>query len=61
MGISSFDEELKRNARQLLCPNCENKVSVPITEEEAFCDECGEEFSIEEDKDDFIWHPSENY
>ena len=58
-----FDDELLKYPRTFLCPSCKTELKIPVGEAEIVCDECKEEFSIEvnETKDEFVWHPSQNY
>jgi len=63
MEKSFFDDEIIKNNRKLvLCPSCKNEFSINLEDTEAFCDECGESFTLlNESPEEFIWHPSQEY
>lgn len=62
MESDSFDHDLIRNSRLVLCPSCDSESRVSLADTEASCDNCGEDFLIEEEfGEDFIWHPDKKF
>lgn len=55
--------EEARKSRLVLCPKCDSELKVPLTEDSAECEECGDEFEVVEEgyPEEFIWHPSRSY
>ncbi|NOZ82094.1 MAG: hypothetical protein GXO63_03000 [Candidatus Micrarchaeota archaeon] len=52
----------ERELRLVLCPACDSELSVPIEEEEIFC-ECGERVEVFEEgyPEEFVWHPGKKF
>jgi protein-arginine kinase activator protein McsA len=62
MDIIFFNDEF--NKKIVLCPNCKKEFQAGIDDTEFFCEECGENFEVEQlnsFSEDFVWHPSEEY
>jgi predicted amidophosphoribosyltransferase len=60
MEKTFFDENVLKNFKTVLCPNCKKEIEVDSEDIEIICDECG--CSIEQaPSEDFVWHPSERY
>ncbi len=56
-------EEEARKSRLVLCPKCDSEFRMPIGDDSAECEECGEEIELMEEgyPEEFIWHPSRSY
>lgn len=62
MDNKFFSDDFVKKSRLILCPGCDHEFTVPLEEEEAVCEDCGEEFFLEEEyTEDFIWHPEKKY
>jgi len=59
-----INDEVMRNSRLVLCPDCDHEMRADCEEEEVICGGCGSSIEIGHEgmyPEEFVWHPKKKY